>query len=49
MDPIDSFEFFMEDLIEMSVFHTNENKLLSKFTIQLIRERMKTIEQKNDG
>jgi hypothetical protein len=30
----------------MSVFYTNENGLFTKFTIQLMEERMKAIEQK---
>jgi hypothetical protein len=33
----------------MSVFYANENGLFTKFTIQLIKERMKPIEQKNNG
>jgi hypothetical protein len=33
----------------MSVFYANDNGLFTKFTIQLMEERMKTIEQKNDG
>jgi hypothetical protein len=46
---IDSFGFVIDDLTELSVFHTNKNGLFTKFTIQLIKERMKAIEQKNDG
>jgi hypothetical protein len=30
------------------VFYANDNELFTKFTIQLIEERMKAIEQKND-
>jgi hypothetical protein len=43
------FGFVIDDVIEMSVFYTNDNGLFTKFTIQLMEERMKAIEQKNDG
>jgi hypothetical protein len=33
----------------MSVFYGNDNGLFTKFTIELMEERMKAIEQKNDG
>jgi hypothetical protein len=46
---IDRFGFVIEDAFEMSVFNANENGLFNKFTIQLMEERMKAIEQKNDG
>jgi hypothetical protein len=46
---IDRFGFVIEDVTEMSVFYANENGLFTKFTIQLMEERMKAIEQKNDG
>jgi hypothetical protein len=46
---IDKFGFVIEDVTEISVFHANENGLFTKFTIQLMEERMKAIEQKNDG
>jgi hypothetical protein len=46
---IDRFGFVIDDVTEMSVFYTNENGLFTKLTIQLMEERMKTIEQKNDG
>jgi hypothetical protein len=46
---IDRFGFVIDDVIEMSVFYANENGLLfAKFSIQLMEERMKAIEQKND-
>jgi hypothetical protein len=43
------FGFGIDDVTEMSVFYANENGLFFKFTIQLMEERMKGIEQKNDG
>jgi hypothetical protein len=46
---IDRFGFVIDDLTEMSVFYANENGLFIKFTLQLMEERMKAIEQKNDG
>jgi hypothetical protein len=46
---IDRFGFVIDDVTEMSVFYINENGLFTKFTIQLMEERMKAIEQKNDG
>jgi hypothetical protein len=46
---IDRFGFVIDDVTEMSVFYANENGLFTKFTIQLMEERMKIIEQKNDG
>jgi hypothetical protein len=46
---IDRFGFVIEDVTEMSLFYANENGLFIKFTIQLVEERMKAIEQKNDG
>jgi hypothetical protein len=46
---IDGFGFVIEDVTEMSVFYANENGLFTMFTIQLMEERMKAIEQKNDG
>jgi hypothetical protein len=46
---IDCFGFVIDDVTEMFVFYTNENGLFTKFTIQLMEERMKAIEQKNDG
>jgi hypothetical protein len=39
----------IEDVREMTIFYANENGLLTEFTIQLMEERMKAIEQKNDG
>jgi hypothetical protein len=39
----------IDDVTEMSVFYGNENGLFTKFTIQLMEERMKAIEQKNEG
>jgi hypothetical protein len=45
---IDLFGFAIDDVTEMSVFYANENGLFTKFTIQLMEERMKVIEQKND-
>jgi predicted methyltransferase len=46
---IDRFGLVIDDLIEMFVFYANENGLFTKFTIQLMEERMKVIEQKKDG
>jgi hypothetical protein len=46
---IDRFGFVIDDVTEMSVLYANENGLFTKFTIQLMEERMKAIEQKNDG
>jgi hypothetical protein len=46
---IEHFGFVIDDVTEMSVFYANENGLFTKFTIQLMEERMKAIEQKNDG
>jgi hypothetical protein len=46
---IDRFGFVIDDVIEISVFYANDNGLFTKFTIQLMEERMKEIEQKNDG
>jgi hypothetical protein len=46
---IDRFGFVIKDVTEMSVFYANENGLFTKFTIKLMEERMKAIEQKNDG
>jgi hypothetical protein len=46
---IDRFGFVIDDVTEMSVFYTYDNKLFTKFTIQLMEERMKEIERKNDG
>jgi hypothetical protein len=46
---IDPFGFVIDDATEMSVFYVNENGLFTMFTIQLMEERMKAIEQKNDG
>jgi hypothetical protein len=46
---IDRFGFVIEDVTEMSVFYANDNGLFTKFTIQLMEERMKAIERKNDG
>jgi hypothetical protein len=40
---IDRFGFVFDDLTEMSVFYTNDNGLFTKFTIELIEGRMKTI------
>jgi hypothetical protein len=45
---IDRFGFVIDDVTEMSVFYDNENGLFTKFTLQLMEERMKAIEQKND-
>jgi hypothetical protein len=45
---IDRFGFVIDDVTEMSVFYGNNNGLFTKFTIQLMEERMKGIEQKND-
>jgi hypothetical protein len=44
---IDRFGFVIDNVREMSVFHTNENGLFTKFTIQLMEERVKAIGQKN--
>jgi hypothetical protein len=38
---IDYFGFVIEDVGEISVFYGNENVLFTKFTIQLLEERMK--------
>jgi hypothetical protein len=46
---IDRFGFVIDDVTEMSVLYANENWLFTKFRIQLMEERMKAIEQKNDG
>jgi hypothetical protein len=46
---INRFRFVIDDVIEMFVFYANENGLFTKFTLQLMEERMKAIEQKNDG
>jgi predicted methyltransferase len=46
---IDRFGFVIDDVIEMFVFYDNENGLFTKFTIQLMQERMKAIEQKTMG
>jgi hypothetical protein len=46
---IDRFGFVIDDVTEMSVFHANDNGFFTNFTIQLMEERMKAIEQKNDG
>jgi hypothetical protein len=46
---IDRFGFVIEDVTEISVFYANDNGLFTKFTIQLMEERMKAIEEKNDG
>jgi hypothetical protein len=46
---IDRFGFVIDDLTEMLVFYGNDNGLFTKFTIQLMEERIKAIEQKNDG
>jgi hypothetical protein len=46
---IDRFGFVIDDVTEMSVFYVNVNGLFTKFTIQLMEERKKRIEQKNDG
>jgi hypothetical protein len=39
----------IEDKTEMTIFYANENGLFTEFTIQLMEEGMKTVEQKNDG
>jgi hypothetical protein len=41
--PTNRFGFVIDDLTEMSVFHTNTNGLFTKFTIQLMEEKMKGI------
>jgi hypothetical protein len=46
---IDRFGFVINDVTEISVFYANYNGLFTKFTIQLMEERMKVIEQKNNG
>jgi hypothetical protein len=46
---IDRLDIDIADVTEMSVFNANDNGLFTKFTIQLMEERMKAIEQKNDG
>jgi hypothetical protein len=46
---IDRFGFVIDDVTEMSVFYANDNGLFIKFSIQLMEERMKAIDQKNDG
>jgi hypothetical protein len=46
---IDRFGFVIDDVTEISMFYTNDNGVFTKFTIQLMEERMKSIEQKNDG
>jgi hypothetical protein len=46
---IDRFGFVIEDVTEMSLFYGNDNGFFTKFTIQLMEDRMKAIEQKNDG
>jgi hypothetical protein len=45
---IDKFGFVINDVTEMSAFYANYNGLFTKFTIQLMEERIKAIEQKND-
>jgi hypothetical protein len=45
---IDRFGFVIDDVTEMSVLYANDNGLFTKFTIQLMEERMKAIEEKND-
>jgi hypothetical protein len=46
---IDRLGFVVEDVTEMTIFYGNENGLFTEFTMQLMEERMKSIEQKNDG
>jgi hypothetical protein len=46
---IDRFGFVIEDVREITIFYENENGLFTEFTIQLMEERMKAIDQKNDG
>jgi hypothetical protein len=46
---IDRFDFVIDDVTEKSVFYANDNGLFTKFAIQLMKERIKAIEQKNDG
>jgi hypothetical protein len=46
---INKFGFVFDDVTEMSGFYANDNGLFTKFTIQLMEERMKAIEEKNDG
>jgi hypothetical protein len=46
---IDRFGFVIEDVTEMTVFYGNENGLFMEFTMQVMEERMKAIEQKKDG
>jgi hypothetical protein len=46
---IDRFGFVIDDVTEISVFSANDNGLFTKFRIQLMEERMKATEQKNDG
>jgi hypothetical protein len=41
---IDRFGFVIDDVSEISMFYTNDNGLFNKFTIQLMKERMKEIE-----
>jgi hypothetical protein len=45
---IDRFGFVIDDVTEISLFYANDNGLFTKFIIQLMEERMKGIEQKND-
>jgi hypothetical protein len=45
---IDRFGFVIDSVTEMSIFHANDDGLFTKFPIQLMEERMKAIEQKND-
>jgi hypothetical protein len=40
---INHFVFVIDDVTEMIVFYTNENGLFTKFSIQLMKERMKVI------
>jgi hypothetical protein len=46
---IDRFGFVIDDVTEISLFYANDNGLFTKFTIQLMEERIKAIEQKNYG
>jgi hypothetical protein len=46
---INRFGFVIDDITEMSVFYANEIGLFTKFAIQLMEERMKAIEERNDG
>jgi hypothetical protein len=46
---IDRLGFVIVGVTEITVFFANEKGKFTQFTIQLMEERMKIIERKNDG